>query len=153
MNFLFRTTSTYHVDLPYEQVEARLKYITTRRYEDYSIDLVGQLDKEGKFPLTHKWGITNLRWIENRYAYLIGELRQKDEGTEVRICIRPNLVLIVLFLLGMVCLFAVLFNLKISALTKELKLLTLIGFNLLVFWLMIICSKGLKKRFEELMRI
>jgi hypothetical protein len=152
--FLFRRRHTYVIDRPYDQVQTRLKWIITRRWDDLSMDLIGKLNKDGQFNLTSKWGLTNIKWIENNPAYINGKLVPDDIGTNISITTKPNTLLLVLFYVALVLFAVELMNLEtVIQLQKKIKIgfPAALGFVLLL--LIVLFSNGLKRRFEQLMQI
>jgi hypothetical protein len=139
--------------MPLEKVEYKLRYITTRRYEDYSIDIIGKFEKNGKFHLTNKFGLTNVSWIENRRAYLEGRVRNLNEGAQIEIKLRPNKVLIILFYISILLFFGALAGLRIPFLSRLSALTIILIFSLILLITMFVFTNALKKRFERLMQL
>jgi hypothetical protein len=100
MNLLFQHSHKYDIDRPAEQVEARLRSIVTRRWDDYSMDIVGFIKKDGQFCITNKWGITRkFRGLDNKAAHMTGQLLAGTNETRTALKIKtgPNRSLVVLF--------------------------------------------------------
>lgn len=154
MKVFFRQKYRYQLQLSQEQAEKKLRYIITRRFEDYSIDVVGHFGNDGRFELMNKWGITDTELIENRRAYLEGCLNSNEGGTFLEIDLRPNIVFIVAFYLTLLLLLFELLSISIIPFfTPAVKIIGLASFNLLLLAVMILSVNGLKKRFERLMQL
>ena len=154
MNLLFHHKHTYIVDRPIEQVQTRLKWIVTRRWEDYSMDLVGRIYKNDCFSLKTKWGFTNITWIDNNAGHIQGNLAAAPEGTKIRITTTPNKLLVTLFYLAAALLCVVAIDVEnIIPLAKNLKIAFLVGVNSILILLIILFRNGVRKRFEELMQL
>lgn len=154
MNILFHRKHTYHLPHPTEQVQNKLRLITTRRYEDYSIDIVGRLEPDGRFELMNKWGITNTELVENRRAYLHGRLADSRNGSYVEISLRPNIVFIIFFYVSLAFLLLEVSGVSlIPYFSKPVKVIALCGINLVLLTVMFLSINGLKKRFERLMQL
>jgi hypothetical protein len=154
MKMIFYRKHRYHLPQPSEQVQNKLRFITTRRYEDYSIDIVGRLEPDGRFELMHKWGITNTELVENRRAYLQGILTENKDGSYLEISLRPNIVFIISFYLTLLLLTLEVFGFNIVPyLSKPVKIIALCGVNLLLLGIIFVSVNSLKKRFESLMQL
>src|SRR5688572_6437569 len=94
MYLLFHDRQTYVVNRPVEQVESRIKQIVTRRWEDYSMDLVGRLYEVDKFSLRSKFPLVNIEWIDNNPGYIHGILVQSPGGTQIKTITAPNKILV-----------------------------------------------------------
>jgi hypothetical protein len=152
MYLLFHDRQTYVTDRPVEQVESRIKQIVTRRWEDYSMDLVGRLYEEGKFSLRSKWPLVNIQWIDNNPGYIQGRLVESTAGTQIKTITAPNKILV-----G--CFYAILALLAIEIagldtiipIAQKVKVAFLIAMNIIVLTLILVFRNGIRKRFEELM--
>lgn len=150
----FFHNKTYIVNNPAEQVHSRLRMITTRRWDDLSIDVIGSVKQDGSFRLTTKQGLDAVSFIENRPAYLYGRLSSEHDRTRIQVKIRPNLLL--LFLLLATLLFLMLESLNITFWpnpSRQLKLLILTAITLLLIALTFWCMNDLKSKFERLMSL
>lgn len=151
---LFKRTHAYQLDIPFNDAESKLKFIITRRFDDYSIDVIGGLGKDGSFSLTNKWGLANINWVENRPAYLTGALSKNEEATLVEIKIRPNIVFVVFFYLLMALLVIEVLSLEtLLQVPSEIKIVGVLLFSLILLLVMFVCTNGLKRKFEQLMHI
>ena len=154
MNLLFKRKHIYRPQLPAEQVHCQLKYICNRRFEDYSIDLIGNVNADGSFEITNKWGFTEKEWIENREAYLRGGLKQTNNAPMVEINLRPNIIFIILFYAGLAVVALELCNLKVLPFQmKEVRIGVIAGYQLLIIGLIIRVTNALRSRFEQLMQL
>lgn len=154
MNLLFKRKLVYTPQLPAEQVEYKLHYICNRRFDDFSVDLVGYVKPDGSFELTNKWGFTEKRWIENREAYLQGGIRQQGEQAAVEVKLRPNIIFIILFYLGVLLLTLELCSIKLLPVaTREIRLVVLSIFMVVVTVLIVRATNTLRGRFERLMQL
>jgi hypothetical protein len=154
MNLLFHHKQTYVVNQPVEEMQSRLRWIVTRRWEDYSMDLVGRLYQEGKFSLRSKWPLVNIEWIDNNPGYIRGVIAASSEGTEIKMVIRPNKILVALFYIATALLCLEIANLEsLIPVAKNLKIAFLAGVNVILLPVIIIFRDGVRKRFEELMRL
>jgi len=154
MNIFFHRIHKYFIGLPKEQVHQKLKHVTTRRFEDYSIDVIGSLKEDGSFMLTNKFGITKTKLVENRRAYMRGSLVQKNEKTVVEVNTRPNIILIVLFYLTIALFILELLNFPFySYATKAMRIGLLLIISLVLVTLMIFFTEQLKNRFERVMQL
>jgi len=152
MFLLFNHRKTYLVDRPVEQVETRLKQIVTRRWEDYSMDLVGRLNEEGCFSLRSKWPLINVEWIDNNPGYIQGELLGSSVGTQIRTITRPNKVLVGCFYATLVLLLFEITGVEtVIPVAQKIKVAFLVTLNVLLLTMIIFFRNGIKKRFEELM--
>jgi len=153
MKILFRQKYKYQLQLSPEQAEKKLLHITTRRFEDYSIDVVGSFG-DGKFELMNKWGLTDTELVENRRAYLEGTLQANESGTFLEIRIRPNVVFVISFYISLFLLLCELSSVSlIPFFSSGIKIICLASFNLLLLAVMILSVSELKKRFERLMQL
>ena len=153
MKIFFRQKYKYQLQLSPEQAEKKLLYITTRRFEDYSIDVVGSFD-DGKFELMNKWGLTDTALIENRRAYLEGSLKAHGSDTFLEITLRPNIVFVISFYISLFLLLCELSSVSlIPIFSSGIKIICLASFNLLLLAVMILSVNELKKRFERLMQL
>ncbi len=151
---IFYRKHRYHLPHPSEQVQDKLRFITTRRYEDYSVDIVGRLEPDGRFELMHKWGITNTELIENRRAYLQGSLSENNNGSCLEISLRPNIVFVICFYISLALLIAEVVGVSlIPFLSKPVKIIALCCINSVLLGIMFISINSLKKRFERLMQL
>jgi hypothetical protein len=154
MKILFKQKYNYQLQLSQEQAEKKLRYITTRRFEDYSIDVVGSFGNDGKFELMNKWGLTNTELVENRRAYLEGNLISNERGTFLEVSLRPNIVFIVAFYISLLLLLCELLSVSlIPFFSTGIKIICLASFNMLLLAVMILSVNELKKRFEKLMQL
>jgi hypothetical protein len=154
MKILFRQKYKYQLQLSQEQAEKKLRYITTRRFEDYSIDVVGSFGNDGRFELMNKWGLTNTELIENRRAYLEGNLASNERGTFLEVSLRPNIVFVVAFYIALLLLLCELLSVSlIPFLSPGIKIICLAFFKLFLLAIMIFSVNELKKRFERLMQL
>jgi len=154
MKIFFHRKHKYHVPQPSDQVQKKLRFITTRRYEDYSIDIVGRLEPDGRFELMHKWGITNTEIVENRRAYLQGLLSENHNGSCLEISLRPNIIFIIAFYITFLLLALEVSGINlIPYFTKSIKIILLCGVNLVMLAIIFVSINSLKKRFERLMQL
>lgn len=154
MNIFFHQIHKYFIGLPKEQVQQKLKYVTTRRFDDFSIDIIGSLKDDGSFSLTNKFGISNTKLVENRLAYMRGNVVQNNEETVVEVNTRPNIILIILFYLTLLLFVIELFNLPLFGYaSKGIRLSLLFIFSSALVMLMIYFTTQLKKRFERVMQL
>jgi hypothetical protein len=143
---------TYLVNSPMDQVHARLRMITTRRWDDHSIDVIGSVKQDGNFRLTTKQGLDGVSWMENRPAYLYGRLSPEQDRTRIQVRIRPNLLLLLLPLATMLFLLLEAWNITFwPRPSRQFKLLILTSINLLLIALNFWCMNELKNKFERLM--
>lgn len=151
--FLFYN-KTYTVNSPLDQVHARLRMITTRRWDDRSIDVIGSIKQDGHFRLTSKQGLDAVSWMENRPAYLYGSLSSEQERTRIQVRLRPNLLLLLLPLTTMLLLLLESWNITFwPGPSRQFKLLILTAINLLLIALNFWCMIELKNKFERLMSL
>jgi hypothetical protein len=154
MKLLFYHKQTYTIDQPVEQVQTRLQWIVTRRWEDYSMDLVGRLYDGRNFSLRSKWTWSNIEWIDNNPGHIRGELLPEADRTRIRIITRPNKVLVGLFYFFLLLLLAELIHIEhILPFATNIKIAFLAGVNSVLLVLILLFRNGLKRRFEELMQL
>jgi len=154
MKVFFWQEYSYQLALTQEQVEKKLRYITNRRFEDYSVDLVGSLDSNGKFELMNKWGLTDVEWLGNRRAYLQGRIVSDEQGTRLHVSLRPNLVLILVFYVSLALLICELTGVSlIPFFSAATKIFCLSILNVLLLATMFYSLTRLKQRFEALMQL
>ena len=154
MSLLFHHRQTYDVNRPVEQVRTRLKQIVTRRWEDYSMDLVGRLNEEGTFSLRSKWPLVNVEWIDNNPGAIQGELVKSSDGTKIKTVTIPNKLLVGCFYATLALLLFEIAGLEtIIPIAQKVKVALLITVNVVVLTLIILFRNGVKRRFEELMDI
>jgi len=154
MMLLFHQKQTYVVQRPVDQVETRLKWIVTRRWEDYSMDLVGRLYTGGEFSLRSKWAWTSIQWIDNNPGRIKGILEGDQQQTRICIIARPNQLLVGLFYLFLGLLALEIAGMEnIIPLSKNVKIAFLAGVNFILALLIILFRNGIRKRFEELMQL
>src|SRR5678816_462083 len=123
MSMLFHHRHTYVVNRSPDQVATRLKQIVTRRWEDYSVDLVGRLNDEGNFSLRSKWPLVNVQWIDNNPGRIQGMLVQSSSGTQIKIVTTPNQVLVGCFYATLILLFFEIFGLEnVVPLSQKFKI-------------------------------
>jgi hypothetical protein len=128
--------------------------ITTRRWDDRSIDVIGSVKQDGNFRLTTKQGFDAVSWMENRPAYLYGRLLPEQGRTRIQVRIRPNLLLLLLPLTTMLFLLLESLNLTFwPGPSRQFKLLILTSINLLLIALNFWCMTDLKNKFERLMSL
>ena len=152
MSLLFHHRKTYDVDRPVEQVQTRLKQIVTRRWEDYSMDLVGRLTDEGSFSLRSKWPLVNVQWIDNNPGYIQGMLVKSLDGTKIQTVTRPNKLLVGCFYATLALLLLEIAGVEtIIPVAKKIKVAVLVAMNVILITLIILFRNGIKRRFEELM--
>ena len=153
MDLIFRRKDVYTVHAPMSEVEYRLRYIINRRFDDFSIDLIGWFNSHG-FQLTHKWGLLESRWLEDRPAYMNGHLLDGNDATRIEVRTRPSKVFVLLFYI-----FLFFFAWELSGMRPFLQLplpwkaALLILPVILLFSIMQRSTYRLKRRFEELMQI
>ncbi len=152
MKLFFYHKQTYVVNRPVEQVQTRLNWIVTRRWEDYSMDLVGRLYNGEEFSLRSKWAWTSLQWIDNNPGHIQGRLLPGAQGTKITITTRPNKMLVGLFYFFLMLLLLEIVSLEnLIPIAKNIKIAFLAGVNFILVMLIILFRNGIKKRFEELM--
>jgi hypothetical protein len=152
MSLLFHHRQTYDVHRPVEQVQTRLKQIVTRRWEDYSMDLVGRLNEEGNFTLRSKWPLVNVEWIYNNPGAIEGMLIKSSGGTQIKTVTTPNKLLVGFFYGTLALLVLEISGLEtIIPIAQKIKVAMLVTLNVIVFTLTILFRNGVKRRFEELM--
>ncbi|HEY0066539.1 MAG TPA: hypothetical protein VGB46_04230 [Flavisolibacter sp.] len=145
---------TYVVNSTVEQVHTRLRMITTRRWDDHSIDVIGSIKQDGNFRLTSKQGLDAVSWMENRPAYLYGRLSSGQDRTRIQVRIRPNLLLLFLSLATLLLLLLESLNITFwPGPSRQFKLLILTAINLLLISLSFWCMNELKNKFERLMSL
>ena len=154
MKLFFYHKQTYVVNRPIEQVETRLKWIVTRRWEDYSMDLVGRLYQGGEFSLRSKWAFTSIQWIDNNPGHIQGLLQPVQNGTHISITARPNKFLVASFYFFLFLLLIEVLKLEnILLFDRNLMIAFLAGVNSVLLVVIILFRNGLRKRFEELMQL
>ena len=152
--YLFKRKHTYHGPEPVDETHRLLRRIITRRFDDFSVDVIGGLGPDGSFALTHKWGIIKTKWPENRPAYLKGRLQPKEKDTMIEVTIRPNIMLISLFYV-----FGFIFLFELSGMENFipcpwlLKVSIPLVINMVIFMMITSSISGLRKRFERQMRL
>ena len=152
MSLLFHDRQTYVVNRPVEQVESRIRQIVTRRWEDYSMDLVGRLYEEGKFSLRSKWPLVNVEWLDNNPGCIQGVLIQSPAGTQIQTVTAPNKILVGCFYALLALLILEITGLEtIIPIAQKIKVAFLVAMNIMVLTLLLLFRNGVKKRFEELM--
>ena len=145
---------SYTVNSPVDQVHSRLRMITTRRWDDHSIDVIGSVKQDLSFRLTTKHGLDAVSWMENRPAYLYGRLSPEQDRTRIQVKIRPNLLLLLLPLTTMLFLLLESLNFTLwPGPSRQFKLLILTTINLLLIALNFWCMNDLKNKFERLMSL
>ena len=154
MNLFFQRSHTYVVNRPIDQVKNRLTWIVTRRWDDFSMDLVGRLQQDGEFSLTKKFGLTSLEWIDDTPAYIRGTLDGKESGTNIRIVTEPNRYMVSFFYLLMGLFLVELLEWEtMIPLEKNLKIGILAATCGLLLVVMYLFSNNIRKRFEQLMQL
>ena len=152
MSLLFHHRKTYDVDRPVEQVQTRLKQIVTRRWEDYSMDLVGRLNEEGNFTLRSKWPLINVEWIDNNPGAIEGMLVKSSDGTQIKTVTIPNKILVGFFYATLALLILEICGLEtIIPVAQKIKVAALVVLNVIILTLVLLFRNGIKRRFEELM--
>src|SRR5215203_3134907 len=152
MFLLFHQRHTYVVNRSVDQVATRLKQIVTRRWEDYSMDLVGRLNEEGNFSLRSKWPLVNVEWIDNNPGRIQGMLVKSSSGTQIKTITTPNQLLVGFFYAILALLLFEISGLEtVIPITQKFKVALLVTLNVLILVLILLFRNGLKKRFEELM--
>jgi hypothetical protein len=151
MNWIFFLNRTYRPALPQEELERRLRFLANRRFEDYTIDLIGHLYPDQRFRFTHKWASIRWRFREDRAAYLTGEWEEEGQDTCLRIRVRPNRALVLTFLLALLLLGAELALPGLLPLPGETGLAAAVAAVMLPCILMAIVNSRLAKRFEKLL--
>jgi len=154
MKLLFYHRQSYTVARPAQEVQNRLLWIVNRRWEDYSMDLVGRMYNRGEFSLQSKWAWTSIQWIDNNPGRIQGRLIEDCDATKIHIITRPNQLLVGLF-------YFFLFLLGVELVTREtviplpynVKIAFLAGVNFILVFLILVFRNGVKKRFEELMEL
>jgi hypothetical protein len=154
MSLLFNHRKIYVVDRPVEQVATRLKQIVTRRWEDYSMDLVGRLNDEGSFSLRSKWPLVNVQWLDNNPGHIQGMLVPSSAGTHIKTITRPNKLLVGCFYATLALLLLEVTGVEtIIPVAQKIKVAVLVTLNVALLTLIIIFRNGIKRRFEELMEL
>lgn len=154
MNLLFRRKIVYTPKLPPEQVHHKVQFICNRRFDDYATDLIGYVRPDGHFKMTHKWGFTEKRWIENRDAYLYGGIRREGEQAAVEVNLRPNILYIILFYTGLLLFVLELLSVRLIPLATRDVRLTILGVVVLLAMALILrATNQLRSRFEQLMQL
>ncbi|HEU4469557.1 MAG TPA: hypothetical protein VFR58_00615 [Flavisolibacter sp.] len=154
MNLLFQRRHTYEVNRPIDQVQTRLKWIVTRRWDDLSMDLVGRMQQDGQFSLSSKFGLTNISWLDDSPAYIRGSLDSAETGTSIRITTKPNTILVFFFYFSLLLFAMELLNMEqLIPLEKNIKTGIAIAINCLILVAMHLLSNRIKKRFERLMQL
>lgn len=145
---------TYTVNSSPGEVQARLKTITTRRWEDLAIDIIGSVRQDGSFRLTSKQGMDSITWMENRPAYMHGRILPQENRSCIRVRIRPNLLLLFLSIATLLLLLLESLNLSFwPGVSRQLKLILLTAISLLLTALNFWCMNELKNKFERLMNL
>ena len=154
MNLLFRRKFVYTPQLPAEQVQHKVQFICNRRFDDYATNLIGYVKPDGQFKMTHKWGFTEKRWIENRDAYLYGGIRREGELAAVEVNLRPNILYIILFYIASLLFLLELLSVRLIPLaSKEIRLAVLGALVMLATAFIVRATNQLRNRFEHLMQL
>ncbi len=154
MNLLFNRTHVYNYNHPQEYVQHKLKYICNRRFEDFSVDLIGNVKSDGSFELTNKWGFTNTTWLENREAYMRGGLKYTNGKPAIVVRLRPNIIFTTLFYIGLLLLVLELCGIKILPLPQmAMRVSILAVWEIAVAIFIIKATSSLRNRFERLMQL
>ncbi len=154
MNLLFEHRHVYVVKRPLDMVESRVRYIVTRRWDDYSMDLTGRLKKNGYFCLKNKWGYSRLKWLVNRQSSITGRMSVHPSGSCIEITTHANKVLIIAFYTLLVLAAVELTGLEqLIPVHLFIKAGLLLGGNLVVLIFILFRSKTLVKNFEQQMLI
>ena len=155
MNLLFQSSHHYTIDRPSDQVEGKLRSIVTRRWDDYSMDVVGFLKRDGSFCITNKWGITRkYRGIDNKGAHITGKLKGDATNTSLKITTGPNRLLLTLFYLSLsLSLFEFSGLESMIPVHPYIKSGLFLLTSLLLLFFMFSHKKSLITRFEDLMQL
>ena len=154
MNLQFKHRQTYVVERPLDQVESRLRYIVTRRWDDYAMDLTGRLKKNGYFCLKNKWVSPKTKWLLDSHSHITGRISTHTDGSFIEITTHTNKLLITCFYI-----FLAFAALELSGIEKWIPVNPLIkagGFlaaNFIVLTRIIMRSRNLVKKFEQQMLI
>lgn len=154
MFLFFKKSYNYIVDRPAEQVQSKLRWIITRRWDDFSVDIIGRMSGDGKFNLTGKWNLTPIKWIENSPGYIDGHIIPSNNRTNIQITTKPNRLLVCLFYLTMI-----LFVVEVAGLEnfvqieRKIKVTFLLILTILLLTTIIILKNNIRRSFEVLMQL
>ena len=150
----FKKSHSYVVDRPAEQVQSKLRWIITRRWDDFSVDIIGRMTQDGKLNLTGKWNLTHIKWIENSPGYIDGHIIPSNNRTSIQITTKPNRLLVCLFYAIMI-----LFAIEATGLEnfipieRKMKLAFLLALAGMLLSAIVILKNNIRKRFEVLMQL
>jgi hypothetical protein len=154
MFLFFKKSHSYTVDRPVEQVQSKLRWIITRRWDDFSVDIIGRMTHDGRFNLTGKWNITPFKWIENSPGYIDGRLIPLKERTSIHITTKPNRFLVFLFYLATVLLVVEVSGLEtFIAVERKIKVTLLVVVATLLLTAIVILQNNIRRSFEVLMQL
>jgi len=154
MLLFFKKHYSYVVDRPAEQVQSKLKWIVTRRWDDFSVDIIGAMTGDGKFNLTGKWNLTPIKWIENSPGYIEGHIIPSNDSTNIQIITKPNRLLVCLFYLVMIFFAAEVAGLEnFVPIERKIKLTILLILAILLLTAIIILKNNIRRSFEILMQL
>lgn len=101
----FNLSGTYQLRKDADEIRQRLRFISTRRFDDYSTEIIGWIREDGRFAFSNKWSFASWKKLENHTAYLQGEvIPTSDASTIVRIHYRPNILFQAFFLCALAAL-------------------------------------------------
>lgn len=154
MFLFFKRRHYYVVDRPADQVQSKLKWIVTRRWDDFSVDIIGRLTQDGKFTLTGKWELTPVKWIENSPGYIDGHIIPSNQQTNIHITTKPNRLLVCLFYVTIILLVIEASGLEnFIQIEKKMKIAFLSVLAVIFLSAIIILKNNIRKSFEVLMQL
>lgn len=140
--------------MPHERVQYKLKHLCNRRFEDYSVDVIGKAKSDGSFELTNKWGFTQSSWLENREAYMHCGIKQKEGHAALEINLRPNIIFTILFYAALLMLVLELCHIKILPFqSMVIRIAILVFLQLLTAFFIFRVTTSLRTKFERLMQL
>lgn len=154
MFLFFKKRHSYTVDRTPEQVQSKLKWIITRRWDDFSVDIIGRMTQDGRFNITGKWNITPFKWIENSPGYIDGHIIPLNERTSIHITTKPNRFLVFLFYLVAASLVIEVSGLEtFIAIERKVKVTLLLVLATLLLTAIVILKNNIRRSFEVLMQL
>ena len=151
MNLFFHQTYHYTLTSSIEEAHARLKFLVSRRFEDYSVDLVGNLYQDGRFFLGNKWPIPGMTKFERKAASIKGALEKKNDLTLIRLSIRPHIAYIVLFYFFLLLTAIEIFSPEdVVPIDYQYKLAVLVAIDLTLLAFLFVFPYRIRQRFERL---
>ncbi len=152
MNIFFTKQYTYTLYESCSTVRLKMERIITK--QNTTENIVGILNNDNSFQLTHHLSLLRIKWVENDPAYLKGYFHEENGKTKIVVTVRPNSA----FVLGFYSFIAfMLYHIfSINSVNNHYKTNQIIFFLLpamLSLFIIKLPTKGLRKNFEKAMHL